>query len=64
MSSEAFNKAFELAARQPMPNDVIAQLNELKSSIDPGEKYHFACLMEGVNLVVNDGSNTYPHLVA
>ena len=64
MSSEAFNKAFELVARQPMPNDVIEQLNELKSSIDPDEKYYFACLMEGVYLAVNDESHTYPHLVA
>lgn len=64
MSSEAFNKAIELVSRHPLPNDVVSQLSKLESSIDSEEKFRFACLMEGVYLMVNDESNSFPHLMA
>ena len=56
MSTKAFDEAFELSKKRPLPKDIIRQLAILESQIDISEVEDFSWIYEGVYLILNDTS--------
>jgi len=56
--SQAFDEAFQLSQQDPLPDDIIKQLQKLEKEIDISEKDDFEYIYEGVYLRINDKANS------
>lgn len=56
--SKAFEEANKLTDIDPLPVDVMAQLDELQKQIDPEEEEDFGWLYEGALMEVSDKGKT------
>ena len=46
--SPAFQKAMELIGQDPMPDDIVEQMDKLEKEIDPSESEMFGDLWEAI----------------
>jgi len=52
--SIAFDIAFDLSQKRPLPKDIIKQLEALEADILPSEAQDFSWIYEGVILELSD----------
>lgn len=48
------DKAFELAKKDPLPDDIIEQLDELYEEADVEDREKMSFLYEGVSLILSE----------